>query len=315
MIEKNIYEGFDMDKNIILNNCLFRYRKLNETDADRNMAAFKENKLYFSTPSNFNDPYDTLLYVDIKELVKTISNNWDIGMESYVKKLKGVNSLIGGYADMIYHVKTLRSQVTQEYFSNVQNFIDQLKTNVRNNAKIICFSTECLSMLMWVHYSDNHKGYVLAYDKREIEEAEGYGKNGIVVGKTRLLAVNYSDKRINMTEEVHSYLLKHKLPSFENLDKIHEISQGVLKRFISEKSLDWSYEKEWRLVSRTISLSEESPLCYIKLKPKAIIIGAQCEENNCGELLEIAKNNEIPAYKALISDEDQQYSMKIERFL
>ena len=39
-------------------NCLFRYRKLNDADREKNIDALKNNRLYFSTPVNFNDPYD-----------------------------------------------------------------------------------------------------------------------------------------------------------------------------------------------------------------------------------------------------------------
>ena len=45
-------------------NCLFRYRKLNDADREKNIDALKNNRLYFSTPVNFNDPYDNRMYVD-----------------------------------------------------------------------------------------------------------------------------------------------------------------------------------------------------------------------------------------------------------
>ena len=42
-------------------NTLVRYRTISEN----NLNALKEDRLYYSTPANFNDPYDTLLYADL----------------------------------------------------------------------------------------------------------------------------------------------------------------------------------------------------------------------------------------------------------
>lgn len=39
---------------------LFRYR----VPSGNTIEAFNEDRLYFSTPENFNDPYDSLFYID-----------------------------------------------------------------------------------------------------------------------------------------------------------------------------------------------------------------------------------------------------------
>ena len=49
---------------------LFHYRSCNE----RSIEAFRENKIYFNTASNFNDPYDCLIYCDIEYILKQIQN-------------------------------------------------------------------------------------------------------------------------------------------------------------------------------------------------------------------------------------------------
>lgn len=43
---------------------VYRYREVN----DDNINAFLSDKLYFSTPRNFNAPYDRLIYYDNKKL-------------------------------------------------------------------------------------------------------------------------------------------------------------------------------------------------------------------------------------------------------
>ena len=52
---------------------LFHYRSCTE----RSIEAFRENKIYFNTASNFNDPYDCLIYCDIEYILKQIQNMFD----------------------------------------------------------------------------------------------------------------------------------------------------------------------------------------------------------------------------------------------
>ena len=48
---------------------LFHYRRCSE----QSIEAFRENKLFFNTASNFNDPYDCLLRFDKKFIYDSIN--------------------------------------------------------------------------------------------------------------------------------------------------------------------------------------------------------------------------------------------------
>lgn len=51
----------------------FRYRSFDSEG--KNLNALRNNKMYFNTPSNFNDPHDCLIYIDyekVKEEIKRI---------------------------------------------------------------------------------------------------------------------------------------------------------------------------------------------------------------------------------------------------
>lgn len=43
---------------------LYRYRPIN----NNNLDALRTNKLYFSTASNYDDPFDTFLHIDVEKL-------------------------------------------------------------------------------------------------------------------------------------------------------------------------------------------------------------------------------------------------------
>ena len=65
-------------------NTLIRYRTISEN----NLNALKENRLYYSTPANFNEPYDTLLYADYGKIMQDVYGNLENGMDKYLLKLK-----------------------------------------------------------------------------------------------------------------------------------------------------------------------------------------------------------------------------------
>lgn len=58
-------------KIISSNECLYRYRSVNE----ENIKALSSGRLYFSKVGNFNDPYDSLLFINTKTVVDEILGN------------------------------------------------------------------------------------------------------------------------------------------------------------------------------------------------------------------------------------------------
>ena len=115
---------------------LYKYRPLNENTK----KIITNNELYFSNPSDFNDPYDCnipmndiILRKDLERIAHSKDSNQDI-------------------AEII---KSLSFE--PEY----------IKTMLRNNMNkigICCFSTLCNSILMWSHYAEYHKGICLKFD-------------------------------------------------------------------------------------------------------------------------------------------------------
>ena len=113
-----------------------------------------------------------------------------------------------------------------------------------------------------------------------------------------------------MTKSIHDFLLKYCLPSNMDVSAIPEIPNRILRDMAITKSESWEYEKEWRLIPRIIDISNESPITYVEMKPKAIIAGTQCTNENKDILKTIAKNKKIPLYEMEIN-EDIQYGLKI----
>ena len=69
-----------MYKTELFKNSVFRYRSYN----DNSINAFIDDRLYFSKPSYFNDPFDAVIYVNDDKLLASVFRDIDEGMVSYL---------------------------------------------------------------------------------------------------------------------------------------------------------------------------------------------------------------------------------------
>ena len=111
------------------------------------------------------------------------------------------------------------------------------------------------------------------------------------------MPVEYVETQLDLTEEVSEYVRAYKMPNImEMYPPFTNLSQEKLRKAITQKSLDWEYEKEWRIIPRHISLEHESNLHHMIAKPAALIIGCKCSEQDKHELIEIANDKKIPVF-------------------
>lgn len=311
MMKENVLGGKMMNEIDYLKNCLFRYRKIEGKQGEKNIAALKGNRLYFSTPQYFNDPYDNLMYINIKQMIEDMRVNWSLYMDGYLKGLKKRDFLMGSFGEFLWN-SDKKDDLTNKYEECVNKAITNLKENVKKNLKIICFSQNVYSLLMWSHYAENHRGFALAYDKEIIKSANRYNKSGMEVSeKTIVSPVKYENERIDMTNYIHKYLNKYIFPGELDVTMIPELPQKVLREFVLTKSLEWGYEQEVRVIPRTIDISKECPLNYIECKPKAIILGSCCNDTDKQRLIKIAHEKKMHIFQAYIEDKVNWYKLNI----
>lgn len=287
--------------------CLYRYRSVD----DKSIQALIDDKLFFSTPAYFNDPYDNLIFADSKKIVSQIIGSINSGMDDYIEKCKK-NGLAGAsIADALWNNKTSREIMLNDRVDMIYAALDAIRTNLKKHTKIICFSEVMDSMLMWSHYASYHKGFILVYDKESIENARRYNKKCEEINrKTKLVSVKYVKKQTDMTEACLSYV-RHNM--FDNMGDIEQVDASFsptdIRKIISEKAIEWSYEKEWRLVPRVPSIEIESDLCFIKCRPLAVIVGSQCQGEEREQLIRICKNKNIPIYGIYLSESSADFKL------
>lgn len=117
----------------------------------------------------------------------------------------------------------------------------------------ISFTDNWKSPLMWGHYANNHTGVCL----------------GIEIPEERVWQVDYHKARLNS--------LLNMTPSEA------AFSEEIIKKFVTTKFNDWSYEREWRYVKDLEYIDSDTGLYYEDFSPnfelREIIAGARCSRS------------------------------------
>lgn len=295
---------------------LFHYRRCSE----QSIEAFRENKLFFNTASNFNDPYDCLVFCDKASIEKEIDGIGNEANKSFLCSLVDNPELVNSApfqipAEFIAKIKEsinngdMKEKLSSISDNNWTEIKNLMQTAINKNLEsiiayyqtqmpLVCLSEKYNNILMWAHYADNHKGFVVEYDSRSLQT----GCNACPEGKdfktcpnwqaTRLMPILYTNQRYDAT----SYIVDSTLSNLFNsngLQGLWDFRDCFAQYKINiYKHHCWDYEKEWRLQLYNINGKKE-----IKVKPVAIYLG--CRIAKCYEdiLVKYAQEQNIKVYK------------------
>lgn len=116
---------------------LYKYKTINQFTH----SIIANNEMYFSSPANFNDPYDCNIPID--------STSSDENIRDWILSN-------GGNEEDV--------PVFIQHFRNNPDYVPTIiKKHIKANG-ISCFSKLYDSILMWSHYADYHKGICLKFD-------------------------------------------------------------------------------------------------------------------------------------------------------
>lgn len=231
----------------------YRYRSLsNEYEIDNII----QEQIWLSTPTEFNDPYDSMINIDVDEMLK--------------KYLEGNQKIISEYNRLAEKGKRKARRYIEKEKAKLQKGMDKELEMLRKSFGIACFSETYDSLLMWSHYADYHRGICLEYSHEEIEKLVPF------------CPVVYTN-------------------SFENLAnyidiKGNEIDNRAIRLFLN-KSKEWSYENEWRIIDCLSENGVENGKILKKLKPQKILMGCKISDTNESEIIKIANKLNIPIAK------------------
>lgn len=295
---------------------LFRYRRCSE----QSIEAFRENNIFFNTASNFNDPYDCLVYCDRKTIEKEIESIGNEENQAFLNNLVNNPEIIDNAPAQISRefLTKLKKSIENGEFTNFNSTIPQgvyseikkelqkaFDTNLeattsyyQTKMPLVCLSERYNDILMWSHYADNHKGFVIEYDSNSLHTKCNQcteWKNHTTCPcwqETMLLPILYTNKRYDATNYIVDSTIINicKQKKLQGLWGFRDIFAQY--KINIHKHSCWKYEKEWRLQLYNINGSKT-----IKVKPIAIYLG--CRIAKCYEdiLVKYAKEQNIKIYK------------------
>lgn len=247
---------------------IYKYRNWKD-EFHKNLIT--KNELYMSPAKFFNDPYDLKIYrnflsLDSPEKIKIYI---DECMKKHADWMREKNK------NPIEQRKILEDRV-----SNILKF--QIRSEViedmynNENYGTACLSKEWNSILMWSHYSDNHKGYCIGFDETRMRISGLFGKGG---------EVTYTADYPNISP-------------FET-----DYNAQVIRTFI--KSDLWKYENEYRFMNIYFDnggASDDSPKRIVEFPDnfiKEILLGVSMSEKDKETLISIGREKKIPVFQVV----------------
>ena len=280
---------------------LFKFCKFDK----RIISCLINHELWFSNPSDFNDPYDCKLELDTENTIDEIRSHLNKSNNrhtEYCKKIQDPTRQIA-FINELYNFRLDKDQVFQIIdgiysknklvFNNdlIEHRLKEIEQNKHNLSKVInetaqrdvkkyrilCLSKNVKNSVMWAHYSDNHNGICIGLDHNQ----------DINFFKT-LLRVKY----------VSEYPIYNYIREYDT----HMTVQHVF----GTKSMDWKYEREYRIIKDINSngFRNNGLLKFNKKILTRIYFGLKTKQEDIDIIKEINKNYYDAKIKLFIAHEN-----------
>ncbi len=308
---------------------LYRFRNCNSYSFD----ALENDKFLLTKPTLFNDPYDSLLYIDREKILDVISkpddNNDLIGRlnTDLEFRVSQINLLGKDFVDKFIKNNSFKNAEEKEFYKKLSNLhyikvideiIDESLKSLKQSSLVACLSERIDSILMWSHYAQNHQGFALNYDfKSRFSIDLGFsGVRGTDFADKKILPVRYSNERFDATYYVEFHFIDNYYKSLGLKFNAPFYDKLFYYKILLFKSLDWSYEKEWRIIKQTNLDYEDnkSDFDFINhIKPKEIHLGSQISKENKQRLIEIGKEKNIQVCQMKLQTFSKEYKLISEK--
>ena len=169
--------------------------------------------------------------------------------------------------------RELKAVVHQEVLKAEVLFRD-----LREQIGVTCLSESCDSLLMWAHYANNHCGMCVEYELPEINKKLGYSPIPIVYSNERACFRNLN-------------------PDFYEKDAVKLCLEAL-----TSKSIEWSYENEWRIVRDDKSCGDlwnvnDKGALLDMICPTSITLGCKVKSEFEEKVKGYCRSNKINLYK------------------
>lgn len=290
-------------------NMLYRYRSINI----KTLNALAENKLFFSTSNYYDDPFDTFIRIDIKQ-VKNIAQRLETG---------DIPPILINMFHSIPNPNFTKENINI-ILNNVIDFAKEARSEIRKWIWSLCFTEKYYNETLWLKYANNHRGFVLAYDINALNNAV------LNTEPSALCMVNNSvnfplypmyyskdEKSYDATNYAGFIALCYFLEKTGNNSIIQILSsQGncmwEMERIMLIKKWIHRYDEEWRMILNSKYRIDDIAKPCIICKPSKVILGLRMADEDKKAVLmasEIAGINSIE--QMIINDNDKFVSKNL----
>lgn len=205
----------------------FKYRSADEGSMKYLISQIEKDEVWFSKPSDFNDPFDCHPFFDLS------GNNCEIAkkLEATYKKMTPTMSRSERRSKSRESAKNSRVKEIQQQFKS--SYFEK----IRNEIGIYCLSTTEKSTLMWSHYANYHRGICLEY-----EGIDEFFSNAfpVIYSESRPIVYGYKDSDDQLQLEnalltksdAWAYEKEWRMIAYTKGPGLYKIPDHLLKRII-----------------------------------------------------------------------------------
>lgn len=261
------------------NDGYYFYKHYYMTDAVINdIKFFSKPTFRYSLVEMFNDPFE------LKSIAKTYNN-------------RNVKTVV---------LDGRKLEISEKIIENINSFIKDLPEICRTSFPICCVNNKPLDLLLWAHYANSHKGFMVEYKLPLTTKIENLPYKVIYNNKYPINNIDFKK-------------LCEQISIGSDLNKINYLIESMLLN----KSKHWEYEEEHRFIipldkykSNEIEgfrFDDKTNYIYEDIKPEnisSIILGIN-SENDPNLIKEQLKdfNPDIKIYKPQLLD--NQYKIVV----
>lgn len=275
---------------------LYKYREFDE--GEYSIKNFKDNTIWMTTPSRYNDPYDSAVRINFgkkqidnikKNTIDMFKKNGNLELTEEDEKILYECEDMKAFRKYLM-MKDKRSSKENIDIDKINDSIDnaiikefnrlneQLRENFQTSILSCSFSEVNDSILMWSHYSNYHTGFCIEYDFKQL------GKDDVLT--RMMLPVIYRDKLFDLTP-------------YQDMNKFNCLMSSYITMI---KSTEWQYEREWRFAISWGPNAE--PFARAVPTPTAVYLGAKISKKDEQNIIAIAKEKSIPVYKMKMKSDE-----------
>lgn len=240
------------------------------------LESMVQKKIWVSKPAQFNDPFDCKLRV---KDAQTLQQFEDLNSAVHRVINRDPSNPDRRWTWNVYQGK---DEAPSVFMERLRHSAEQ-QLEVLTKVGVYSTSSKRDDLLMWAHYADHHRGFVIGFDTSTLQDNYHF----------QLVQVEYVDEYREMDIAA--------IVDFENVAQ-------RLRKVATRKGRRWELENEWRLV---YDWPLSNCLVDMPMSPTEVIFGDRMPQSHRTTLQQIVSSNFPEAQFFLATPSSSKFALDI----